>query len=148
MMLRRLSVSFSFRKAPNLFSTRRNSCHDLRATRLRRKFCKYLRVLAAKGRKNVDMMTTRASATNMNASSLFPFHCVMRDAMATSALTTELMTCQGFGGVGLSDGSSSRPAPPKEYLWLSILHVIIRAIDRPRRTLARTGEGSGDGAIT
>jgi len=42
-------------------------------------------------------------------------------------VTTELITCKGFGGVGLSSGSSSRLGPPKEYLW-SILHVIIRAI--------------------
>jgi len=55
-------------------------------------------------------------------------------------VTTELITCQGFGGVGLSGGSSSRLASPKEYLWLSILHVIIHgeAIPDARGQMAAT----------
>lgn len=74
------------------------------------------------------MMTTMASATSINGSSLWPFHCVMSDAVATIAEITEPITCQGFGDVGFSGGSGSRLAPAKGYLWLSILHVIIRAL--------------------
>src|SRR5260221_7875909 len=74
------------------------------------------------------MAETRAIATKVNARSRFPFHCVMRDAVATSAVTTELIICQGFGELGRSGGSKSRLAA--RYLWLSMLRVIIRLRSR------------------
>ncbi len=65
----------------------------------------------------------RATATRIDASTRFPFHWVITETMAASAVTTELIICQGFGGVVRS--GESRPKSAFRYDWGSISRAII-----------------------
>src|SRR5258708_6648663 len=68
-------------------------------------------------------MAMRAIAPKISASGRFDFHCVMRAAAPTSAETTELIICQGFGEVGRSSGSSSKLLT---ILWSSMVASLYR----------------------